>query len=385
MRFDSRRDSFDLLDRAIALHPIIREQQVTIENQRELPNSLSSQIKDAGFFRMLLPSFLGGHEFSLPHFIRVVESFAQADGSCGWCVGQGAVFPNIAQTLHPDLAQAIWGINPSAVVATGTPQNCQATQKKDGYFLKGHWRFASGIMHADWLAAMSPATTEDGDKLPFSMFLFPREQAILLDGWNVSGMRGTGSREYQLDNHFVPSNHAIPVSNFTSHDGIANGLPNSLLFACAFGSVALGIGRRALDEFNDLDQGKTPAFTNRKLLDDDLVHTGLAKAEALWSSLRGFLLDVAEESEHTFRDTAEVTEPLRQRLRLAATHAMRESVSVVDQIYELSGSDSIFQDHPIQRCFQDIHTLSQQIQGRPSHYRSVGRFILGLEPDLTSR
>ena len=105
----------------------------------------------------------------------------------------------------------------------------------------------------------------------------------------------------------------------------------------------------------------------------------------MWSSLRGFLLDVAEESEHTFRDTAEVTEPLRQRLRLAATHAMRESVSVVDQIYELSGSDSIFQDHPIQRCFQDIHTLSQQIQGRPSHYRSVGRFILGLEPEPTSR
>lgn len=385
MRFDDRRKTFELLERAKVLQAQIRSAQSTIEIDRELPESLSSEIKEAGFFRMLLPASLGGHGFSLPNFIRVVECFAEADGSSGWCVGQGSVFPNIAQTLDPGLAHSIWGENPSAVVATGTPQACQAIQNNDGYTLTGRWRFASGIMHADWLAAMSPTIQANGDTLPFSMYLFPRDQATILDGWHVSGMRGTGSREYQLDNHFIPTEHVIPVAYFTNHDGVANGLPNSLLFAVAFGSVALGIGRRALDEFNDLAQGKTPAFTNRKLLDDDLVHAGLAKAEALWSSLRGFLLDVAEECEHSFQNSSKVNESLRQRLRLAATHAMRESARVVDQAYELSGSDSIFQDHPIQKCFQDIHTLTQQIQGRSSHYKAVGRFMLGVDAEPSAR
>ena len=381
MRLDGKRGSFDLLDRARSLQAPIRAAQPDIEKSGELPVPLATAIKQAGLFRTLLPESLGGFHSTLPEFIRMVEAIADADGSCGWCVGQGAVFPNIGLTLDTDLAQSIWVDNPSAVVATGTPHGCRAVRDGDVYRLTGRWRFASGIMHADWLAAMSPAEDMDGSALPFSMLLFPRDEARLGEGWNVRGMHGTGSREYTLDEHIVPAERVIPVTHFTAHDGPSTGLPNHLLFACAFGSVGIGVARRTIDEFMGLAQGKTPAFTNKKLLDDDLVHTGLAQAEARWGTIRAFLLEVAEECTHAYGESAAVPEALKQRLRLAATHAMRQSAKVVDQIYELSGTDVIFDNHPIQRCFQDIHTLTQQIQGRPSHYRAVGRFLLGLDPD----
>ena len=381
MRLDARRDSFIELERAIALSPAIRSAQGAIEADGEIPRDLITSIKDAGLFRVLLDRSLGGAHRHVPQFIRVVETIAQADGSTGWCVGQGSVYPNIALTLDPRLASAIWEEKPSSVVATGTPTNCHATKHDDHYRLSGRWRFASGIMHADWLAAMSPAVAANGTPLPFGMFLFRRDEADVRHGWNVRGMRGTGSREYHLQDHRIPLDHAIPVTSFTSHDGPSTGLPNSLLFATAFGSVGIGIARRALDEFVGLAQGKTPTFTNKKLLDDDLVHVGLGQAEARWGATRAFLFDVAEACEHAYRSDGIVDESLRHRLRLASTHAMRQSAEVVDQIYELSGSDVIFDDHPIHRCFQDIHTLTQQIQGRPSHYRAVGRAILGLDPD----
>ncbi|MBT6278193.1 MAG: acyl-CoA dehydrogenase, partial [Chromatiales bacterium] len=72
---------------------------------------------------------------------------------------------------------------------------------------------------------------------------------------------------------------------------------------------------------------------------------------------------------------------LRAHLRLAATSAMRNAGKVVHEAYSTAGSDAIFDDHPLHQCFQDIHALTQQIQARQAHYRTVGRTLLGLEPD----
>ena len=162
---------------------------------------------------------------------------------------------------------------------------------------------------------------------------------------------------------------------------MATGLPNGLLFASSFGSVGLGIARHAIDALVDLAQDKVPAFGNRKLLDDEMVHVGLAHSEARWQGARAFLLEMAEECEYQRARNGQPNGPVRTRLRLAATSAMRTSGEVVDKIYELAGSDGIFDDHPIYRCFQDIHAVMQQIQARPAHYRSVGRALIGVDSE----
>ncbi|GIS64981.1 MAG: hypothetical protein CM1200mP3_12290 [Chloroflexota bacterium] len=74
--------------------------------------------------------------------------------------------------------------------------------------------------------------------------------------------------------------------------------------------------------------------------------------------------------------------PLEQRinLRLSSTHAIRESVKVADMAYSLAGSSAIFERTPIQRKFQDVRVISQQIQGRMTHYDTAGQYFLGLEP-----
>ena len=105
----------------------------------------------------------------------------------------------------------------------------------------------------------------------------------------------------------------------------------------------------------ELIEGKTPTFTSRRLLDDDLVQTGLAQAQALWASSRAFLPTVAEECAFAQQTDGEPSGELRAQLRLAATNAIRRSGDVVRKAYDLAGSDAIFDDHPLQRCFQDIH------------------------------
>jgi hypothetical protein len=49
--------------------------------------------------------------------------------------------------------------------------------------------------------------------------------------------------------------------------------------------------------------------------------------------------------------------------------------------YALCGSSAILDTNPIQRQFQDIHVVSQHIQGRPTHFETAGQFFMGMEPE----
>jgi indole-3-acetate monooxygenase len=380
LRVESHRPVFPALELARSFAERIRGSEAEIFNRRELPPVLANDLKQAGLFRLLLPRKLGGSQLRLPEYLRCIEAIGEADGSVGWCVGQGGVFSNCADGLPAELADTIWGRNPAAVVATGTPTNCKAVETDGTFHLTGHWRFASGCMHADWLAAMADLVREDGSSVA-GLCIVPKSSVELGDGWNVTGLRGTGSREYRADALEVPDGHAIPIDVFRTHRGVATGLPNGLLFASTFGCVGLGIARRAIDAFIDLAQDKIPAWGNRKLMEDEMVHVGLAQSEAQWCSARAFLLDIAEECAYMNDGDGVPTGAATTRLRLAATSAMRTSGLIVDKIYELAGSDGVFDDHPIYKCFQDIHAVTQQIQARPAHFRTVGRALVGLDSE----
>jgi alkylation response protein AidB-like acyl-CoA dehydrogenase len=73
----------------------------------------------------------------------------------------------------------------------------------------------------------------------------------------------------------------------------------------------------------------------------------------------------------------------RAALRIGTTHTIRLAVQVVDTIYNAAGATSVYDGHLIQRCFQDIHVMSQHVQSRRTHYELVGRHWLGLPIDET--
>ena len=68
---------------------------------------------------------------------------------------------------------------------------------------------------------------------------------------------------------------------------------------------------------------------------------------------------------------------------MAATNAIHKGCEAVDFAYHAAGATSIFEDHPLERRFRDIHTVTQQLQGRLSHFETVGAWMLGAEADLT--
>jgi hypothetical protein len=66
---------------------------------------------------------------------------------------------------------------------------------------------------------------------------------------------------------------------------------------------------------------------------------------------------------------------------MASTWAIQCAREVVAQLYGAAGALAIFNSRPFERRFRDIHTVTQQIQGHPAHFETVGQILLGREPD----
>jgi indole-3-acetate monooxygenase len=117
------------------------------------------------------------------------------------------------------------------------------------------------------------------------------------------------------------------------------------------------------------------------LRDNNVVQSQIAQAKARLRSARAFLYQSLEEITAEVERAGHITLDQRMVIRLASTFAIHQSMNVVDMAYHAAGSTAIFEENPFERRFRDIHTVSQQLQGRREHFETVGQYLLGLEPD----
>ena len=357
-----------------------------IDQERRMPSELANELADAGFFRLLLPRSLGGAELEHPVFLRIIEVFAAVDASVAWCLNQNNVFSLSAARMQPSIAQQIWA-EPRAVVTNGPPTSAvRAAPVEGGYRLTGHWNFSSGSDHATWLAAlapvMSPAQPPNASRDPEGprTFLIPKAEVRFVDMWQVSGLRGTGSFSFQVDDLFVPEERTYDPNAVVTTGGPLYIVPRTLLFGSGFATVALGVAAKSLETAVATVCGGGPSRGRAAPRGQQSTHRTIGEAEAILHSAQAFL----RESVGSVWDSASQCGALdpgqRIRMRLASTHALRMSAQVVDMSYNLCGSGAIFASNPIQRRFQDMHVMTQHIQAHHSHYETAGQAMLGLEP-----
>ena len=372
------------LEAARRLQPLVRESAGEGNLHRELSKEVAEAIVDAGFFRMLVPRALGGYEIPYPDYLNVVQTFAEADGSTGWCVNQNTVLALQAPKLPEPTAREIWS-DERAVLANGPPIEADVFPADGGYRLTGSWRFSSGCHHANWMIALVPKNKIGArmrSRSPDDLLLVMRkEQVKLVDVWDVNGLRGTGSFNFEIDDLFVPESHTFFWSTKPWDSGPLYAMPMTLIFSSGFGCVALGVARSALNAAIELGIRKRAEREGSLLRDKSTFQQSIGRAEATWRSARAFLFGAAERVWESVCSKGSLALDERIKLRLASTHAIRAGAQVTDMAYNLCGSDSIFERNPIQRRFQDSHVITQQIQGRLEHYEKAGQFFLGMEPE----
>jgi hypothetical protein len=119
------------------------------------------------------------------------------------------------------------------------------------------------------------------------------------------------------------------------------------------------------------------------MLGGSVIQSQAAQAKARLSAARAFLLGSLQEITAKVARVGDITLDQRMVIRLASTCAIHQSLQVVDTAYHAAGSTAIFEQNPFESRFRDIHTVSQQVQGRLEHFKTVGQYLLGLDPDST--
>jgi len=62
---------------------------------------------------------------------------------------------------------------------------------------------------------------------------------------------------------------------------------------------------------------------------------------------------------------------------------VRGAAHAVDRMYELGGGSSIYQSSPLQRCFRDVHVITQHASVSAGSLELAGRALLDLDGDYS--
>lgn len=370
-----------VLQAARDLAPEVAERAGEVERARALAPDLVDRFREARLFDMALPASLGGLECPPLTVLDVVEEIARADASAGWTVliGQGSGF---LAWLPPDAAKEVLAETPHPVVASSMAPAGSAEETGEGYRLSGRWPFVSGCSHSDWILAGFTVAGESGRGM--RMGLFPASEARIVDTWRVAGLRGTGSHDVAAHGVFVPRSRTFdPWSDRAFEPGPLYRASMMSFLMLMMAGFPLGVGRRALEEFHATAHRKTKQPAGTSFAEDPLVQVEVLRCESALRAARALLVESIATVERDAAGDGTVAAPVRARLASAVVHAMTVAQEVVDRAFHGCGASTLYESHPLQRCFRDIHAAGQHVAFGQEALKRLGRCELGLPvPDF---
>jgi alkylation response protein AidB-like acyl-CoA dehydrogenase len=366
----------------------VADRSAEIANARALPPDVVEQLRASGLVAMALPQELGGEEADPVDVLLAVEALSVADGSLGWCAAIAVGTSPLAAYIPEAGARQVYARPDVLAGGSFNASEARARAVDGGFRVTGRWGFGSGSQHSDWMCGAcvmvddtgQPQLSETGSPLARLAF-FPRADLTIHDTWYVSGLEGTGSNDYSVEDVFVPTERTMPFDFVPWPAGTLWRVPPLPLVFAPLAAVPLGIARAAVDELIDVATAKTPYRSTRRLADRDVAQSMVARAEAAVRSARHFLLDAMGELSDAARSGTGPTLHQRAIVRLACVNAAHRAVEAVDLCYELAGTTALFTGHRINRLWRDAHAARHHVALAYAGWETVGRVLLGLEPD----
>jgi alkylation response protein AidB-like acyl-CoA dehydrogenase len=350
-----------LLDRVRAVAPLIAERAFDAEQQRKPDDEVIEALAATGVFRAFVPKHFGGYEIDLDLFVDVGIAVSEACPSTGWVTTFYMEHNWLLQSFSPELQEQVFSRQPF-VLAPGlvNPKEGTATPKGDGYELSGHWKFGTGIVHADWVLLSARVTTEP--EAPPRMFLVRPDAVEVVDTWHVDGMVATGSRDIVARAVPVPETHVSlrePPALRAGRDApYLVRIPVLPMLALTAAIPALGAARRSVELFGRLVRERVPFGTHKLQSQRAAAQMRLAnvltRARAAETVLRAVARDVTDHA----RGGRELSLLDQLLLRLALAHVVRDARSVVRDVMDASGASAHFLDHELQRVLRDVQMIS---------------------------
>jgi 3-hydroxy-9,10-secoandrosta-1,3,5(10)-triene-9,17-dione monooxygenase len=357
----------ELIQRARALAPKLRERALRAERDRNIPRESVEEYIDAGLIRTIMPKRWGGYEHDHEVAFNIaIELGRSTCGSSAWCLNYLSDHAGILAHFPDEAQHDVWSRNGDACIATSAAPTGKAEAASGGYRLDGQWSWASGIRHSQWIM-IGGLVHRAGEHHPdMRLFLVPTSDLKVLDTWYCAGLRGTGSNTVELAGVFVPQHRSVSFS--TLRDAVSPGskINTAPIYRTPFIAVhtyallgpALGLARGGYAEFVEWTRQRYLTYTALNVAQHVPVQIRVAEIAAQIDAaelLARRCFAIAREG------YTQVTLEQRLLLRRDFTYAMRMLRSAMDDLIKISGSSGLRDDNCAQRCWRDMHAISSHV------------------------
>jgi alkylation response protein AidB-like acyl-CoA dehydrogenase len=382
-------DRDDLIARAAALVPLLRERAADVQELRRLPESTVDDLHASGLLKLTRPREFGGFEVDQQTLADVIAELATGCGSTAWVVAIVNAASFIGGAGLPAAgSREMFASGEPACSAFSCRKGGEARPVEGGYLIEeGEWPWASGSQIAGWAVPRATLLNADGKPVDSALFLAPMSDLEVLDEWNTVAMRGTASNVLRAENLFVPEHRVGRVSRVLTGEHLGD-VPEcfrspwiSTIFL-GLGPVGLGLARAALEYYIERVDGKPLAFTS--VTDrGDLGRTHAIVGEASqYIDAASMLIHRGAAILDLWRVRGEQA-PLADRLRIRADLGMSVSFTnrAIKMLYEDVGASAIMQRDPLSIVARDAEAVVMHGANNPATNLALyGAAVMGKAP-----
>ena len=381
-----------LMERAAAIRPVLEQNAEQTDALRRLPDENVRALKESGLCRLMVPRRFGGLETSIRTYIEVTAEIGRGCGSSAWvsslinvCAWLAGLFPERAQ-------QDVWGPDRDAWIAGSLAPHGTAVPVDGGWRVTGRWPWASGCLHAQWVACGIHMNDERGEMANLGLSLMPTDAVTIEDTWFMAGMKGTGSNTVVARDVFVPEHRFLPYPPaFAGHyrtehlDEVVYRAALVPVTVLILAGSQLGVARAALDHV--VSKAGTRGITHTTFpTQSQSAGFQMLVADAAMK-LDTASLHACRAADDLDRAAAERRHPdLRERARVRMDTALAAKYcrDAVELLVQAHGTSSLADFNRMQRLWRDIHVASHHaITEWQVNLEVYGKALLGVEPNIT--
>jgi 3-hydroxy-9,10-secoandrosta-1,3,5(10)-triene-9,17-dione monooxygenase len=374
--------------RARRLVPQLRSRAAEAETLRRVPDESIEELHASGIFRMLQPRRVGGSELPYRALIELGAILAEGCGSTAWVVTNLASHHWMLAMWPKEAQDEVWGDSPDHLIGSALVfPGGKAVAVEGGYRLSGRWPFSSGVDPSRWNFVGGIVHDQRGKPSEQRIFLVEARDYRIIDTWYATGLRGSGSKDIEMSEIFVPIHRTLPLSAMVG--GTAPGcvlnpaplyrLPVLGLFAFVVSGVSLGLARGAVADFIQSMHVRFGTYSGRRLADVTSLQLKIGEASALVDTAEALMFKACDEAMRLAEESSTPTIEQKARWRRDGAYAAGLCTEAVNLLFAATGGGGVYLDQPIQRAFRDAHAanahyaLSWDVNGT-----QWGRIAMGL-------
>jgi alkylation response protein AidB-like acyl-CoA dehydrogenase len=377
----------DLLAEAKSLRSLVESEAAATDSDLTLTKPVFEAFEKKGLWHMNVPRDFGGFETDTDTTLDVFEELSHQDGSIGWTQMANAAATAYAAFLDPSAAATMVKDRPSSVFAGQFAPRGTVKREGDAFRVGGNYSFGSGSGHASYLGGgamlMADASMPEmlANGMPaYTCFFVPKSGAELQGGWDVLGLRGTGSYDYEVKDQLVEAGMTFFLFDAQVRTGGPfYGIGPTQLAGLGHAGWGLGVAQRALDEIQKIAEGGRVRLGQPSLQDQQVFQREFAQKSLALQSVRLLVHDMFGNAVRHLETGAPLDKSWNDKLMSSVAYMTEVAEEAALFAYRSAGSQGLRNPSRVQECFRDMMTGGRHLFVDKKSYEEFTRSTLGIQ------